>query len=121
MAASTTLPPALSTSTPARVARGWHEETMPRRAIGAWRCAYPIWIISAPREESRDLVLRKHRQGARAPTLHEGHPLAPLRHRADRGARNAGVPARRSHALGVRRRDREQQRPGRDGAERVEA
>src|SRR4029453_8846530 len=40
--ASMTFPPALSTSTRARLAGGWQAATMPRRASGAWRCAYPI-------------------------------------------------------------------------------
>ena len=38
-AASTTLPPDFSTSTPASEASGWHAATMPRRPMGACRCA----------------------------------------------------------------------------------
>src|SRR5437773_12230497 len=101
-AASATFPPDLSTSTPASVASGWQEATIPSRAMGACRCAYPICGTSFvnpvgerapllpqapptayPRGEtsrarlapeySRDLILREARHRARMAAGHGRH------------------------------------------------
>src|ERR1043165_989396 len=120
-AASTTVPPDSRTFTPARVASGGADATMPRRPRARGRCEYPIWGASASRKEFGDLVLGEdgHRPLGRA--LHQLHALLGRHHVSDVVAVDALAGEGVDDDPGLGRAERHQQCAGGDGAERIEA
>src|ERR1700675_5000111 len=74
-AASTTVPPDLRNSTPASVASGCAEATMPLRPRARGRCEYPICGTLASPEESGDLVLGEDGHGPLGRPVDELHAL----------------------------------------------
>src|SRR3990167_4982166 len=83
-AASAAVPPALSASTPARVASGGAAATMPSRPSATWRCEEPTsGIVLGPLEEFGDLVPRELGQRVAAAAGDQGHALGARHHLAD--------------------------------------
>src|SRR5262249_26219087 len=120
-AASAAEPPAFNTSTPASVASGCAEATMPSRPSAGGRCEYPTsGTPLSSREESRDFVLGKDRHRTLDRALHQRHALGPRYHLTDVVTVDALAGERVDDDAGLGGRQGQQQRARRDGAERVE-
>src|ERR1700675_2343669 len=74
-AASAAVPPVLRTSTPASVASGCAEATIPSRPRAKGRCEYPTSGTLASREELGDLVPREDRHRPLHRSLDQLHAL----------------------------------------------
>src|SRR5436190_24154867 len=72
-------------------------------------------------EYSRDLILREARHRARMSARHERHAVRVRRDAADRDAIDTGGAAGVRDSVRRTRRHRHQERPRRNGADRVEA
>src|SRR5712691_1691950 len=120
-AASATVPPDFKTSTPASVASGCAEATMPRRPRARGRCEYPICGTLTSREESGDLVLREDGHGPLVRAVDELHALGRRHDVTDVMAVDALAGERVDDDAGLGGGQREQERARRDGAEWIEA